>query len=410
MTREHVGYASKIKDILTKVSIPDSHDFSKVEHRISVDTSADYQFMSECYHRWYESNPMSSIVDLKWVQKELLENSAFRSINSHVQQKKPKQNYHNINLLCHYGQEIGLGHLRRCARIALDLTERHSMGVQLHVIGLKADFTWLPSQVIFYNEFEKAQSFLYKSKSEMVLLDFNPNWIEIKKIEEFNTQAKALGKKIIALDQCHELFASVDHVFIPSFNFPKKQIKTTYGWDHYLINKSSLPKKNNQVLVLTGGADTLQYGEFLPQVLEESIPKEFDIIWIQGPFASQPKLPSNIDRWKILFNPQDLDNYISESDWVISVYGLSFFEALIQKNKCLLLPSETICPHNELKALDQEKCCFILKNESMSLQIQNIFIDQTRQKAIKHKLSKIREMVNGFDLLATSIRQLLIDK
>ena len=63
-------------------------DYSQIKHRISVDTSADYRFMQAVYDRWYSENAQNTIVDLSWVQEQLLSDKGLRSINLHVHQKK----------------------------------------------------------------------------------------------------------------------------------------------------------------------------------------------------------------------------------------------------------------------------------------------------------------------------------
>ena len=69
--REHVGYANKSKHCLTTLMIADSDDHSAVQHRISVDTPADYDFMVQVYDRWYKRRDEVGIVPLKRLQAQL---------------------------------------------------------------------------------------------------------------------------------------------------------------------------------------------------------------------------------------------------------------------------------------------------------------------------------------------------
>ncbi|MCG9729225.1 NTP transferase domain-containing protein [Shewanella sp. Isolate13] len=133
MEKEHVGYANQRCHCLTPLLIQDSDDFSGVEHRISVDTDADYRFMQQIYQRWYAQNSSAPIVPLKWVVDTLKQEVSLRQINGHVKQKKADQQYPSVSLYCAYrAADDALYQLS--VKLGAALQEHYGLGTQLHVL------------------------------------------------------------------------------------------------------------------------------------------------------------------------------------------------------------------------------------------------------------------------------------
>lgn len=153
-----------------------------------------------------------------------------------------------------------------------------------------------------------------------------------------------------------------EFIFFPSFNFikpPKKyQHKIIYGWDCFLINP--LFKKVNweigkEIIILTGGADNMKLGQFLPELLDQRIPDNYNINWILGPYAKKPNL-KNVDtkRFNVIKNASNLDDIIIKSNYAITLYGVSYFELIYYG-----LPSVVFSPF--LK--DKKDLLYIKKNK-----------------------------------------------
>ncbi len=85
--REHVGVVLRGRGDLHYAWAAEAALFWRYNHRISVDTAADYRFMAEIYRRWYADHPPQSIVSLAWVVAELERDPALVAINAHVRQK-----------------------------------------------------------------------------------------------------------------------------------------------------------------------------------------------------------------------------------------------------------------------------------------------------------------------------------
>ncbi|WP_299807261.1 NTP transferase domain-containing protein [uncultured Shewanella sp.] len=133
MEKEHVGYANQRCHCLTPLLIQDSDDYSGIEHRISVDTNADYLFMQQIYQRWYAQNSSDSIVPLKWVVHTLKEETSLRLINGHVKQKKADQKYLSVSLYCVY-QAADDALYQLSVKLGASLQEHYGLGTQLHVL------------------------------------------------------------------------------------------------------------------------------------------------------------------------------------------------------------------------------------------------------------------------------------
>ncbi len=357
MTREHVGYAEKLTPSLDVLFIEDSRDYSSIDHRISVDTPADYDFMVRVYQRWYKDHGENSIVDLQWVLQQVLSDTALKNTNAHVVQKNPQLNYRKAALFCHVSGSIGLGHLKRCATIASALQENLGLGTTLHIHGPSQPIPWLSTNAQWHPSEEALFLVMAKDKSDLWILDFHPSHIDIPKVKTMclsNTSAKK-----IAIDKLEPLIEAVDHLYIPAFHSTITSNKVSYGWKNYFVD---LPKEatntKKKITVLTGGSDALGYGSIIPNILETYVPKDWEITWIQGPYAPPPDLP-NSQRWALIENPDSIQPYISEASLILSCYGLSLFESIASQNLTILMPPQHLCDEEELSKLESYNVCLV---------------------------------------------------
>ena len=358
MTKEHVGYADKVSPVLDKLHIEDIADYSRVKHRISVDTDADYRFMSEIYNRWYQNHRADSIVDLKWVQQLLLDTPKLRTINEHVQQKLPEKHYSKINLYCHIGLKIGLGHLKRCAFIAEALQERLGTGTEIFVVGQACELPWLRTKTSWLENDSELFAQLSNDTNRLLVLDFNPSFIDEAALLPICEQIDRKGSSIVAIDKMTSLLPVAKLLFIPSFFTRLHDPKVSFGWDHYLFEKTLRLKKKNLILVLTGGSDALGFGRSLPGVLEQTLHPDWQCIWVQGPLAPAPNI-TEADKIELAINPTNLTELMASAKIVVTCYGLSFFESMAAKAAVVLLPAQEICEEDELNALKKEDACLV---------------------------------------------------
>lgn len=408
MTREHVGYAHKVTPCLNILEIDDSHDYSSINHRISVDTAADYEFMQRIYERWYQSHDQDLIVDLAWVQSQLIKNLDLASINTHVVQKDPKTNYQNVDIFCHVSEKIGIGHLKRCSQIAKGLQEFLGFGTTIHIHGDKKNIPWLSTRHTWYDSSEQLVEAMDKSETKVWILDFHPEHLKISPILTLCKNAKSLRQvKIIAIDKLSALLDVVDALYIPAFYCDIDNPKVSYGWNHYFIEPFSEEKKRDQILVLTGGSDALGYGTDLPTLLDNTVAQEWNIVWVQGPYAPPPNIAhhSNIN---IVNNPENIRGLMAESKIILSCYGLSLFESIASGACTILLPPNTICDETELTKLIDEKVCLTSTtlNEAMDKLRASLTNPKSYQEIINNAQNTFKN-INGPQLFSQHLKKII---
>ncbi|MDB3921758.1 hypothetical protein N9363_07370, partial [Paracoccaceae bacterium] len=140
----------------------------------------------------------------------------------------------------------------------------------------------------------------------------------------------------------------------------------------------------------------LNYGEYLPNFLE-NYETSYKIIWVQGPFAKAPKL-QNKSKVKVVYNPENIQNIIEESDIVLSAYGTLFFESLFRECATILLPVGNLCEKEELKQLRKKDVCLISESIHEITSLLRILETDvyTKNKIISNSISVFKEN-NGLD-------------
>lgn len=413
MAREHVGYGDTLTPVLDKLAIADCGDYSQIKHRISVDTRADYLFMAEVYRRWYAAHPADSIVSLAWVQQQLLADPALVAINAHVQQKAADKQYARASIYCHLGPEIGLGHLKRAELIADALQEYLAIGAQVHALYARTVpgslATKSSAKVSWHQTEDELISTLEADNNSLIILDLHPEFISLPSIRQALQTLRHKGSKVVGIDKLAPLLDELDWLFIPSFNGELQQPKVSVGWQNYLFTALPERRKQQQILVMTGGSDALGYGRYLPGLLA-ALNSNWPIIWVQGPLAPAPKLPpdSNI---RVLQDPHNLKDLIAESEIILSCYGLSLFEAIFSRAATLLLPPQHLCDESELKKLAAEHCCLISDSLPGAVsQLQDLLTDVTARQALQYQASRVFGQHAGIRQLMTEIQKLMEHK
>ena len=276
-------------------------------------------------------------------------------------------NKKNILLVTCLSNEVGLGHYKRIDSIAHFL-----IGVNYKIHITINDF---PSKS-FINKnykvvkFEKENfissilDYSIKKNIKLIIFDLHPSFVP-KKIESLFITLINLNIKLISIDGLIDYIKYFEFIFFPSFNFikpPKKyQDKIIYGWDCFLINplfKKVNWKMGKEILILTGGSDNMKLGQSLPELLDQEIPDNYNINWVQGPYAKNPNLKNvNIKRFNVIKNASNLDDIIIKSNYAITLYGVSYFELIYYG-----LPSVVFSPF-----LKDKKDLLYVKKSKISL-------------------------------------------
>ena len=242
-----------------------------------------------------------------------------------------------ILLVCYISHKIGLGHLSRLLALAQtlkkdkkiipeflifgDLTKKDEIeSFVVHNFSIEDDFSQTIKSLLQNNNFRALVIDIYHSHN---LSNLHNLFIQLK-------QQKIL---IISIDTLLEHCDILDLIWIPSFNFDISKYNhcksiLRSGWDTYLIQKRLNHKKwrpGSKILVLTGGSDVLNLGKILPIQLDSILDKNSEVHWVKGPLSDDPKLPEK-QKLKWIFHdaPQQLDEIIVQSNYVLTVFGVTF--------------------------------------------------------------------------------------
>lgn len=428
--REHVGLSKKrFIDTLRKLEVIDDPVFCRSQHRISVDTPSDYRFMAEVYRRWYAGSNANTLVSLPWVIEQLERDSELRDINEHVRQRGVNDHSISVLLVTQCGHEIGLGHLMRMLVLARTFQDTFSIGVRMLIQGEIVSYPGLdllPHRYIEESEkLEKAlgQEMLVKA-ADAVVFDLAPSWVP----ENFECILDGLDKQgcaLIGIDGLFEYVDKLDLIHVPSFYLaPQLQSlkptsekssapldKISYGWKNYLLPhcKEYIPwRGGNKLLVMTGGSDTQNLGEVWPAMLDERLPIETEIHWVQGPFADDPNIPENTRlNWVYHRSPDNLSALMADSSYALTLHGVSFFE-LLQ----LGIPVVTLKPDphfsDEMDALAAEKVAVIaVTPEEAVAAMDDLMRDALRAQNLANRAHAKLSQLDGGAVLAEKVMALV---
>ncbi|TNE66512.1 MAG: hypothetical protein EP335_03555 [Alphaproteobacteria bacterium] len=340
--REHVGSAFHKLEKIQADHVAVSHEaaiFSELQHRISVDTPSDYDFMSRVYDRWYAHNEPDSLVDLAWVIHELKADTALVRINAHVHQKTVKEMSLRIQLVAAASKTVGLGHLRRMSVAARHLQDDLGAGVELVAFGDPVHEPWFTMLRHRQVADEQALPAAFEDNTDMLLVDvpvLTPAILSA--VSEWRTRT---GKKAICIDKLPAPGAGkpFDACYLPAVRVPegaeaKFGAPVVGGWNCYLLPPAvpAVPRDANRLLVLSGGSDAFGLGEVWPELLDRLLPPQVAITWVQGPFAPDPDLGAVSEgrSFDVERSPVAIAGLAASHGMALTVYGVSYYECLRQ--------------------------------------------------------------------------------
>ncbi len=250
------------------------------------------------------------------------------------------ENLIEVNIFCHAGSGIGLGHLTRCISIWDEIKNLLIFKIKFHIISdipiLISNKNLIPNFIDIKNVFNLKINSEFNEQKQIFILDFNENIIDDDFINLFINNKNS--KIIIAVDSLLKYEKSIDYFFMPTFQYNNifskvNSNKISWGWDHFLLNPKYKPKdkefNSNKLLILTGGSDSTKLGQTLPKKLDINLKFNSEINWVVGPFSQKPSTPNNpINTWKIHQSPKSLDDLFLNCNYSITIFGVSFFEML----------------------------------------------------------------------------------
>ena len=315
-----------------------------------------------------------------------------------------------------------MGHFSRLLAIANELKNSEKVKPEFLIFGdipKKTDLSFFNiHRYHFDDDFNtKTEEILNSSQYDVVIFDL----FKKKKTENLAHLLRKLKEKrifTVSIDSLTTYLDLLDLIWIPSFYFEQKEVlaatnKINFGWNNYLLNKkypNKEWKKGSKILVLTGASDISNLGETLPHKLDRALPKGLEITWVRGPMSNYPDIPNESkSKWIVADSPNSLDNLFLNNNYVLAVFGVSFFEALQYG-----MPTVVFSPYGnkdkrELSALDKERVasvasdidcaidCLIelMNNDIKSKKISNKALEKMNSNGAKNLsdeiISKIRE-------------------
>jgi spore coat polysaccharide biosynthesis predicted glycosyltransferase SpsG len=323
-------------------------------------------------------------------------------------------------LICHVSPEIGIGHLSRLLALADTLRKDNNTipeflifgdfikkdelaNFNVHAFSLTDDFVATIENILEINNFDA------------LIFDLYPKH-NIDNLGELFIQLKQRNICLISIDSLIEYCNILDLVWIPSFNFDcNKYTECTSilrsGWDSFLIQKRLRHKDwtpGTKVLILTGGSDVSNLGKTLPIQLDGLLDKNIEVHWVRGPFSSEPNLPKKCRlNWIIHNAPEQLDELIVQSDYVISVFGVSFFEVLQYGIPTVVFSPYDNKDNNELDALSEEGVTMVVNNPKLAIE-GLIELMNNDELAKEYSMNALKKMsINGVQNLSNEIYSLM---
>ena len=177
--------------------------------------------------------------------------------------------------------------------------------------------------------------------------------------------------------------------------------KISHGWNQFLLSRSETPigwLPGDNILILTGGSDVLGLGNWLPEVLDAELKPSSTINWIKGPYAEQPKLPKTTRlKWKIFEDLEGLDELIVNSNYVWTLYGVSFFESIQYGIPTVVVPLSNSKNVRELEIIENEKVALVSSNIKISVNILKDLMENDQLATQLSQRAKYKMQENGCD-------------
>mgnify|MGYP001065791243 CR=1 FL=1 len=325
-----------------------------------------------------------------------------------------------ILLVCYVSPKIGLGHLSRLLALAQTLKKDKKVVPEFLIFGDLIKKDELDSFVVHSfsveNDFVQTIKNLLKDDNfKAIVIDVYQNH-NISNLYDLFTKLKQQNIFIIGIDSLIEYCDILDLIWIPSFNFDANKHKNCKsllksGWGTYLIQKRLNHKKwspGSKILVLTGGSDVLNLAKTLPSQLDKLLDDKSEINWVKGPLSKKPSIPQKLRlNWTIHDAPQQLDKLITQSNYVLTVFGVSFFEVLQYG-----IPTVVFSPYDnkddkDLAALFKEEVAIVSYNSQSAIKelLKLMINEKLANKLSRNALKKLS--INGSEKLSKEIHLLL---
>jgi spore coat polysaccharide biosynthesis protein SpsF len=348
--QEHPGSYVKDHPIeFMTCSFEDDEVFYEIEHRISVDTPADLEFMNQVFSILYKQGKVISlpnVIDLLKRKPDLME------INIHVYQKKVKDKSRRVLLRVNGGKGIGFGHIMREITIARSLMESYGAGVRFLVNDdqtvkdelARQDiaFFHLSPEVRRESEIDMIKNIFEQFKFHAIILDLNGE-ISV----DYMKSLKPLNIPLVSVDNASEGACLADVNIFPVAHFKKNFLAhcgtkvKVYGGPEYIIidekfHKTRHGKKERShgeglnVLITFGGTDPNNLtARVVRALMASNLSLQLDVVL--GPAFQEESMLEALskryrDRIALHRDIEDLSALMSGADIAYTAAGITAYE------------------------------------------------------------------------------------
>lgn len=184
------------------------------------------------------------------------------------------------------------------------------------------------------------------------------------------------------------------------------------GWDYYLLEQRNsayryASKDRKSVLVQIGGSDTDGVGEQLPRLLQQILPQDSQVHWVQGPYAPAPNLDAVEHlQWTTYHSPDDLSAIHQQCDVALVAYGVSLFELLMYGMPTVVVATSAGPDKEEWKAFKESSVAVAVESLQEAVnELSNVMVNSERREAL-HLLALEKMDGMGAQRLVDKVLQL----
>lgn len=302
-----------------KIKSENFHDIeiAREDVRLTIDTIDDFEKMNHLFRNLYKDG---------W-------NTKIKTIINLFDELKFDAKYKRILFITRYGENYGMGHIKRSLLLADKLNKNFNIYFSL------GDDKNFPLNISIKNEYKiilnnELEEFINKEGIfERIIVDKRDT--DILEMDFY----KKLGP-VISIDDVGQGGQRSDFIIqtLPYLQNFKKNKYNYDGIEYLLLKKAKIKDKNEinnppkNVLITFGGSDPKKLSNKMASLFSQL---GYSVTLIVGPFFNDEI--KAIENCNIVKDIDDLSSYIEKSDLVVTSFGLTFFESLILKTPILLI-------------------------------------------------------------------------
>ena len=305
----------------------------------------------------------------------------------------------SVLIVCFAGGEVGLGHLSRARRLHSHLSGKNIQS-RLIVVCL----TELPIEptsntlLVKFFDFQLSDYVNLGSAQRLALvLDVKENIIPesfFRSVSNFRSR----GGVVLGVDVSVKNQHYFDHIIFATCYLPiAKQnsiyVSYSFGWDCYFVDpvmEGPSAKRNNEILILTGGSDAYGVTEVLQLGLRDTFDSEKVVLnWVVGPNSTSPSR-WNFEKDIVTSGSMDLSSNMESAKIAFSVFGVTVFELLSHR-----VPVVVYCPEDspdyEIAKFIHEAGVIVLSEDidTCAEDLATLLVDEEKIRNMKDKIKKL---------------------